>query len=118
MYDTGKTAQVTNEMRRNRLHILRISKCRWTCTGYYKTQTGETTLYSGNNDDQHHGGVVLILRKGLRNYLMEWKPVSERLLYARFKRKQVNMSILQCYTPRNNAEDEEKELLFKSSSRG
>ena len=79
MYDMGKTAQVTNEMRRNRLHVLGISKCRWTGTSYYKTQTGETTLYSGNNDNQHHGGVVLILRKGLQNSLMEWKHVSERL---------------------------------------
>ena len=107
-----------NEMRRNRLHVLGISECRWTGTSYYKTQTGETTPYSGNNDDQHHGGVVLILKKGLQNSLMEWKTVSERLLYARFKWKQVNMSILQCYATTNNGEDEEKELLFKPSSRG
>ena len=95
MYDMGKTAQVTNEMRRNRLHVLGISECRRTGTSYYKAQTGDTTLYSGNNDDQNHGVVVLILRKGLRISLMEWKPVSEMLLYARFKWKQVNMSILQ-----------------------
>ena len=38
---------------------------------------------------------------------MEWKPVSERLLYARFKGKQVNMNTLEAYAPTNNAEDEE-----------
>jgi len=37
---------------------------------------------------------------------MEWKPVSERLLHVRFKGKQANMSIPQCYAPINNAEDE------------
>ena len=37
MYDTGKTAQVTNEMRRNRLQILEVSE--WTWTGNYNTQT-------------------------------------------------------------------------------
>ena len=44
MYNTGKTAQVTNEMRRNRLHILGISECRWTGTGDYNTQTGDNSI--------------------------------------------------------------------------
>ena len=72
----------------------------------------ETMLYCGRSDDQHHGGVALILRKGLRNSLMEWKPVSEKLLYARYKWNQVNTSILQCYALINNAEDEKKENLY------
>ena len=56
----------------------------------------------------------MILRNGLPNSLMEWKPDSERLLHARFKWTQVNMSILQCYAPTPNAEDEEKENLYSS----
>ena len=56
----------------------------------------------------------MIFRKRLRNCLMEWILVSERLLHARFKGTQVNMSILQCYAPTNNAEDEEKENFYSS----
>ena len=55
MYDTGKTVQVTNEIRGNGIHIIGINECRWTGTGDHKTQTGETILFSGRNDGQHHG---------------------------------------------------------------
>ena len=80
MYDTGKAAQVTKEMRIIRIQILAN-------VDEHKTQTGHNYM-SGRNDDQHHGGVTMNLRKGLRNYLMEWKPISERHLDARFKGKQ------------------------------
>ena len=33
MYETGKLAQVTAEMRRYKLHILRVSESRWTGSG-------------------------------------------------------------------------------------
>ena len=33
MYETGKLAQVTHEMKRYNLHILGISECRWTGSG-------------------------------------------------------------------------------------
>ena len=80
----------------------------------HKTQTGDTILLSGRNDDQHHGAVALILRKRLRISLIEWKSVNERVIYARFKGKQVNMSIIQCYAPMINAEDKEKETFYSS----
>ena len=63
-------------------------------------------IYSGRNDDQHHGAVALILRKGLRNCLM--KSVSEMLDLKG------NMSILMCYAPTNNADNEEKENFYSS----
>jgi len=36
MYETGKLAQVTAEMRRYNLHILEISESRWTGSGRYR----------------------------------------------------------------------------------
>ena len=58
MYDTGKLAQVTGEMRCYNLHFLGISESRWTGSGWYRTNTGETVLHSGRDDDQHHKGVA------------------------------------------------------------
>ena len=76
MYQTGKLTEVTTEMRRYKLHILGVSECRWTGSGKFKANTGETVLYSGREDGHHHQAVALILKKGLERYLLEWKPVN------------------------------------------
>lgn len=76
MYDTGKLAQVTAEMRRYNYHTLGISESRSTGSGRLKTSTGGTVPYSGRDDNQHCEGVAIILKKGVKKCLPEWKPVS------------------------------------------
>lgn len=112
MFDTSKQAQVTREMQTYRLHILGVSECRWTGFGTVRTREGETILYSGRDDDKHHAGVALILRKGVEKALIEWKPISERLMRARFRGKHGKLTILQCYAPTNDAEEEVKEQFY------
>ena len=61
MYETGKLAKVTAEIKRCDQHFLGISKSRWTGSGRYRTNRGETVLYSGRGEDQHRKGVTVIL---------------------------------------------------------
>ena len=112
MYETGKLAQVTSEMRRFNLHVLGVSESRWNGSGRMGTTTGETVLYSGRDDDQHHEGVAIILKKGLAKCLLEWKPVSSRLMSARLKGKHTNITIIQCYAPTNDNSDERKDEFY------
>ena len=44
MYQTGKLAQVTSEIRRYELHILGVNEDGWTESGRQTTTTGETVL--------------------------------------------------------------------------
>ena len=74
MYETGKLAQVTAEMRRYNLHILGISDCRWTGSVRLRTDTGETVLPSGREDDQHYQGVAIILKKRSRKGTDRMEP--------------------------------------------
>lgn len=55
----GKSAQITAEMRRYKLHVLGVSESRWTDSGRMRTTTGETLLYSGREDGQCHEGLLL-----------------------------------------------------------
>ena len=45
--------------------------------------------------------------------MLDWKPKSSRLIKIRMRRKHVNMTILQCYNPTNNKENEIKDLFCK-----
>ena len=112
MFDTAETAQVINEMKSYKLHILGISESRWTSIRRYVTPTGEKILYYGRDDNRHIAGVALIVKKGMERTLIEWKPVSDRLLRARFFGKHSKLTIIQCYSPANDAEPEEKEAFY------
>ena len=112
MYKTGKLTQVTAEMRHYNLHILGISKSRWTGSGRYRTNNRETVLYSGRDDNQHHEGVAIILKKGMEKCLMEWKPINSRLLKIRMKGKHVNATTIQCYAATNDSEEEKKDTFY------
>ena len=72
-YDTGKKKLVLT-------HSTVSSPCYCSGTVDHKAQTVDTILYFGRNDGQHHVGVAMIIKIGIRNSLMEWKPVIERFL--------------------------------------
>ena len=109
MYETGKLAQVTAEMRRYNLHFLGISKSRWTRSGRYRTNIGKTVLYSGKDNNQHHEGVTIIPKKEMEKCLMD-----SRLTKVRMKGKHINTTIIQCYAPTNDSGEENKVELYSS----
>ena len=114
MYETGKTAQVVREMERYNLDILGLSEVRWVTSGRQKLANGGTIIYSGlpKEDDEHREGVGFMLSKRATKCLIEWQPISERIITARFSSKFQKVSIIQCYSPTNQATDESKENFY------
>ena len=99
-------------MRRYCLHILEGSESRWTGSGRVKTSTKEIVLYAGRDDNQQHERVAIILKKGLKKYLLEWKPINNRLMTAKMKGKHANLSFVQCYAPTNDSDDTTKDSFY------
>ena len=112
MYETIKQAQVIKEMRAYKLHLIGISECRWTGCGKWITNTVETIVYSCRNDEKHHGGVAIVMNRNVTKAMLEYAPVNERIIRARFQAKQGRLTIIQCYARTNEADDDEKTYFY------
>lgn len=47
-----------------------------------------------------------MMSKATKKSMIEWTPISERLMVARFKSKYTKISVIQCYALTNDAEEE------------
>ena len=107
MFESSKQAQITKEMDSYHISILGVSEARWTGNGLKNTDSGHTIIYSGC-EDQHMHGVAIIMNKMASKALIEWKPISERMIRARFDSKYCKATIIQVYAPTNEKDDDVK----------
>ena len=114
MYQTGKSAQVANEMRRYGLKLLGISEVRWLGSGSTTLLTGEEVLYSGREEgEEHTEGVAIMLAKDTKKTLLSWEPVSSRIITARFQSTARNITVINAYAPTNQADIDTKEAFYE-----
>lgn len=76
---------------------------------------GSTILYSGH-EKTHTNGVALVIAKEKVSTLMNWEPVSDRMIRARINSKHCKLTIVQCYAPTNEADDEMKDEWYEHLS--
>jgi endonuclease/exonuclease/phosphatase family metal-dependent hydrolase len=107
----GAAAQIAKEMDNYQLDILGISESRWTGAGRMRLTSGQTVIYSGEQD--HEKGVAIIISKQGMKSLMEWTPVNKRIITARFYSRFKKVTIIQVYAPHNERDDEEKNQFYQ-----
>ena len=112
MNDLGKPEQVYREMRNYNLDILGIIDCRWTGFGRTSSTTKEQIIYSGK-EGVHKNGVAIILSEKAAKSLIQWKPISDRIITARFYSKHIKTTIIQVYAPQNGLDDNEKDEFYE-----
>ncbi|XP_047111838.1 craniofacial development protein 2-like [Schistocerca piceifrons] len=101
-------------MENYRLDILGLSEVRWPESGEFQTQNGGVLLYAGQTgeDTMHRNGVGFLLSKSSKKSLLEWKPVSERIITARFKTNVRYVTVTQCYAPTEIPKGELKDAFY------
>ena len=94
LFLSGRLAQAIHEMNNYYLAIIGIAEDRWTGAGKQKVNTGETIICSCRQDNDQQKGVALIIASEDANALLLWKPISERLQYARLNASHVKLTLL------------------------
>ena len=89
LYRSGNITKVTREMKRKGIDIMGITETHWTCQGKVQLAEGDTIIYSGKEDDNHRQGVGILMSKSAVGALMEWTPVSKRIIQARYYSKYI-----------------------------
>jgi hypothetical protein len=77
---------------------LGLSEARCNGSGRTETTNGNVFVCSGmsNTDDDHIRGIEILINKNIKGALLNWNPVSERIITARIQTKLKKISIVQC----------------------
>jgi hypothetical protein len=110
MCKAGKTVQVAAEMQQYNLAVLEQCETKWTKSELLRRSTGETVIYSGNEGGAlYTQSVGLLLSRQATASMMEWTPVSLRIITARLYTQVRKTIIFQCYAPTNESDEQMKE---------
>ncbi|VDP55298.1 unnamed protein product [Heligmosomoides polygyrus] len=111
LQQTGRLAQLLQELDIYGLDILGVSEVRWTGSGRLISD-GKTVLFSGP-ERRHERGVGIVLSKRAANSLVSWEPVSDRIITARFRTRHTRVAIIQVYALTEDATVEEKDDFYE-----
>ena len=112
---TGVTALLTHELERLKWDVLGLAETRW--TGVPESMIRGYKIISSGKASEHRSGVAILLAKTAQNALMSYKPVSDRLLTARFRTSTGAVSIMQVYAPTADADDADMEEFYGTLQR-
>ena len=73
--------------------------------------SGVKVVYVGD-EEVRQGEVAIIISTWAKRALMEWTPISERIIKARFYSKYKRLTVIQTYAPTNDALNEEKDEFY------
>ncbi|XP_068240239.1 craniofacial development protein 2-like [Palaemon carinicauda] len=106
MNQIGKLQQVESKIMKYNLDILAISETRCNGIGMETLAKGNIYMFSGGSDGVGRERVGMMMTQRAENLLIEWRAVNSKLLIAKFKSRQCNISIIVFYAPTNDPPEE------------
>ncbi len=113
LYRSGNAAQAAREMSTRNIDIMGISETHWTGQGKIILENGETIIYSGRDDDIHREGVGIMMSQKAAQALMDWTPINERIITARFYSNHIKLTIIHAYAPTEDADEQDKDKFYE-----
>ena len=113
MKQAGKLRTICKELDRNSIQILGISETNWDDSGSFTTIDNNLVIYYGKSSG-YSQGVAVILSKEIKDALIGYTPVSDRIIKLRLQGKPQNLSLVQYYAPTSNASEEDMDGFYDS----
>lgn len=99
--------RLCQRLKKYNVQVTAVQEIRWHGSGIdeYKSHT---VLYSGKSGGTHEHGVAFIVDNSIRNNIIDFIPVNERICIIRLRMKFFNIAMVNIYAP-----TEEKEANLK-----
>ena len=97
-----------------KLDLLGITETHLPGSGTSVLDNGSLLIHSGRTDVIKRQGVSLSLSKRIKNSLISFTPMSERILTARMHSKHLNISVVVAYAPTEGSDDSEKDTFYRT----
>ena len=111
--DSSKLLQLSNNIDLYGLDVLGITETHMPGTGEQVLENGSLFIHSGRADGIKRQGVGLTLSKKVKKSLISYSPYSERFMTARLHTRQINITVLVCYAPTDDAKDDVKDDFYQ-----
>jgi exonuclease III len=112
-YKTGALQSLLYEMQKYKLELLTIQETRWLGQGVHDYKEF-TIFHSGDNDDSHELGTIFIVGKKLRNNVIDFWPINERICALHMKTKFHNMWLINAHGPTEEKVEDIKDDFYKT----
>ena len=107
----GKLEVVKQEVARVNVHILGISKLKWTGKGEFNSD--DHYIYYCGQEFLRRNGVAIMVSKRVQNAVLGCSLKNGRMISVHFQGKPVNIKVIQVYVPTSNAEEAEVEWFYE-----
>ena len=113
LFMAGKFANVEKERCRLKLDILGFSEVRWLGSGTQNTEEG-IMYFSGGTDVNHRYGVAVMVSSMVAKSVLDFIPISDRVMILRLQTSHRAMNIIQVHAPTADKDEEEIESFYNT----
>ena len=111
LYRPGALKLLLEQLLLYRIDVVAIQEVRWIGTGVLEKK--DCNIYYSCHQRLHMYGTGFVVRKRLKDQVIDFKPFGPRICYIRIKGKFFNYSVFSIYAPTNVAQEQEKDNFYE-----